>query len=364
LDKHLENLRIAYFITPHGFGHAARATAVMEALLDNSPNTRFEIFTTVPEFFFLDSLPKESFNYHRLSTDIGLAQKSALVADLPETIRLLDRLLPFDEVMLSDIAQSLAGLDCNLVISDIAAMGIAAARKAKIPSLLIENFTWDWIYREYLDSFPQLANHIDYLEALFNSAEHHLRAIPARHRGTPDFTVPPISRKCRSNGNKIRKNLQVPDSSPMILISMGGVKEPLPFIEQLHHLKDYFFVIPGSPSQSRNNNVLQLPHDSDFYHPDLVCASDALIGKPGYSTVAEVYQAGVPFGYIPRIHFRESSILEDFIQKEIPSVSIAEDEFRSGSWLRKIPQLLSSPRIRRSGHDGASQVAKHILDII
>jgi hypothetical protein len=360
----LKNLRIAFFITPHGFGHAARSTAVMESLLEMRPDAGFEIFTTVPEFFFRDTLPVKNFNYHSLSTDIGLAQKSALVADLPETIGRLDRLLPFDDRLISDLAQSLIELGCSLVVSDIAAMGIAAAGRAGIPSLLIENFTWDWIYREYLDLFPELANHIDYLEVLFNSAAHHIRAIPAHRRGVPALTVPPISRKCRVNRNAVRKNLQVPDSFPMILISMGGVKEPLPFIEQLYHLKDYFFVVPGSPLSSRNNNVLQLPHDSDFYHPDLVDACNALIGKPGYSTVAEVYRSGVPFGYIPRNNFRESSVLESFIAKEIPGVAIDEEEFRSGIWIKKIPQLLSFPHVRRIGPDGASQAAKYILNIV
>jgi hypothetical protein len=35
--------------------------------------------------------------------------------------------------------------------------------------------------------------------------------------------------------------------------------------------------------QSKQNLVL-LPHHSGFYHPDLVNASDAVIGKVGYST--------------------------------------------------------------------------------
>jgi hypothetical protein len=39
---------IAYFISPHGFGHASRAAAVMEALYKIESSIRFEIFTTTP----------------------------------------------------------------------------------------------------------------------------------------------------------------------------------------------------------------------------------------------------------------------------------------------------------------------------
>ncbi|HYQ61402.1 MAG TPA: hypothetical protein VEP29_10130, partial [Desulfatiglandales bacterium] len=48
--------RIACFISPHGYGHAARATAVMEALHHLDPEKEFEIFTEVPEWFFHHSL--------------------------------------------------------------------------------------------------------------------------------------------------------------------------------------------------------------------------------------------------------------------------------------------------------------------
>jgi len=49
-------MRIAYFVTPHGFGHAARAAAVMVALQEIDPTIQFDIFTQVPRWFFQDSL--------------------------------------------------------------------------------------------------------------------------------------------------------------------------------------------------------------------------------------------------------------------------------------------------------------------
>ncbi|MBC2715495.1 MAG: hypothetical protein HF978_09310 [Desulfobacteraceae bacterium] len=49
-------LSIAYFVTFHGFGHAARASAVMNAIYARWPFVHFEIFTQTPEWFFKDSL--------------------------------------------------------------------------------------------------------------------------------------------------------------------------------------------------------------------------------------------------------------------------------------------------------------------
>src|SRR5512136_2407451 len=51
----LERNRIACFISPHGYGHAARAAAVMEAFHYHDPEKEFEIFASVPEWFFRHS---------------------------------------------------------------------------------------------------------------------------------------------------------------------------------------------------------------------------------------------------------------------------------------------------------------------
>ncbi len=84
--------RIAYFISPHGFGHAARASGVMAALHEIDPSITFEIFTTIPKWFFQDSI-SGPFTYHSLLTDIGVVQKTPLREDLPKTLQCLNQFL-------------------------------------------------------------------------------------------------------------------------------------------------------------------------------------------------------------------------------------------------------------------------------
>ena len=56
---------------------------------------------------------------------------------------------------------------------------------------------------------------------------------------------------------------------------------------------------------------------SGIFHPDIVAASDGVVGKIGYSTLAEVYAAGVPYGFVPRPRFRESDVLSAFVQEQM-----------------------------------------------
>ena len=67
---------VAYFISPHGLGYAARAGGVMAAVQKVNPGVEFEIFTKVPPWFFQDSLDG-SFRVHQLLTDIGIVQQSS-----------------------------------------------------------------------------------------------------------------------------------------------------------------------------------------------------------------------------------------------------------------------------------------------
>ncbi len=71
---------IAYFVTSHGYGHAARSTAIMAALQKINPALQFHIFTQTPRYFLEDSLTGP-FTYHTLMTDIGVAQQSSLTED-------------------------------------------------------------------------------------------------------------------------------------------------------------------------------------------------------------------------------------------------------------------------------------------
>ncbi len=131
--------RLAFFVSPHGFGHAARVAAVMAAVHERT-GAEFEIFTTVPRWFFDESLAG-LFRYYEVVCDVGFVQVSALRYDLRRTVQALNDLVPFDPVLLDALGARVHEAGCSAVLCDISSLGIAVAERAQVPSVLIESFS-------------------------------------------------------------------------------------------------------------------------------------------------------------------------------------------------------------------------------
>jgi len=358
---------IAFFVTPHGYGHAARAAAVMAAWRKRSPDVHFEIFTCVPAWFFEDVLGS-SFVLHNILTDIGLAQRTALDEDLEETLRQLNHFFPFDTVIIHRLAEHLKHSECRLVVCDIAPLGIVVAHAAGIPSVLIENFTWDYIYEGYLERDERFRDHTERMRELYASVDYRVQTEPVCQRAPCQLTTAPVSRVPRTSPSHVRQQLGIPNGARVVLITMGGFPWEYRFLEVLSEYPGVFFVVPGAleaweklgTARTMPGNLVALPHRSRFFHPDLVNTCDVVIGKVGYSTVAEVYWAGLPFGYVPRANFRESQVLVNFIAQEMIGMPLDRKSFDRGDWLARLPEVLTLPRASREGQNGAEQVAQFL----
>lgn len=361
-------LRIACFVSSHGYGHASRACALMEAIHSRLSEVEFLIFSETPEWFFAESLASVPFRILPARTDVGFVQIDSLREDLPATLNALDTFLPLDPSTLDRCAAELLTRECRLVLCDLGPLGIGAARIAGVPSILIENFTWDWIYQAYLSDAPELDRHIDLMEAIFADANWHLQTRPLCREDPPwrvDHVVPPMSRRPRERPESVRDRLGIAPDQAMILVTMGGLVWAHAELNRLAAFPDHHFVIPGGASrQEVPANVRLLSHRSGFYHPDLVCASQAVVGKIGYSTLAEVYQAGRPFACVTRERFPESVLLSRFVREEMNGIVIAPQEFEAGDWIDCLAELLSRPQRPPSEIDGAGQAAEFAIERI
>jgi hypothetical protein len=348
-------LRLAAFVTPHGFGHAARACAVLSAVAERVP-LALEIFTTTPEWFFADSL-RVPWRYHAVRTDIGLVQRDALDEDPESTARALDAFLPFDAALLAVLAAELHASGCVAVLCDVAPLGIAAAHAAGLPAVLVENFTWDWIYRSYASTTPALGRHAETLAGWFARADLHLQTEPVCAPAPGAVRVAPVARLPRRSRAEVRRELGIANGARAVLVTMGGIGWDWSSLQRPRLADDVVLVVPGGAASARHEGwAVLLPFHSAHFHPDLVAACDGVVGKLGYSTFAETWGSGVPFGFAPRDGFAESPVLARAVLDAGAGCVVSPAELRSAdwSWLERVLAMPRRPEGRARGNDDAA----------
>jgi UDP:flavonoid glycosyltransferase YjiC (YdhE family) len=351
---------IAYFVTPHGFGHAARAAAVMEALHQRDPNPVFEIVTTVPEWFFAQSLTA-SYRLLPVACDVGMVQLDPFREDPAATVLALASFWSSLEPEAERLIRSWAAEPPSLVISDISPLGLEVARRLGVPSVLVENFTWDWIYAAYEAETPGLLEFAQRSAELTQTATLHIQCAPVCSVVAGATQVSPVSRTPRTPGVETRRALGLDDADrrPLVLLTLGGMGWG-PGALDLG--SEYVFVTLGGVDRlSRSESLVRLPNRSPVYPPDIVWACDAVIAKLGYSTVAECYRAGARLGYLGRPVFPESPILESFVRAHLPSIEFAPEAHSGRDWGSSLERLLALRSGDSRERNGANEVAELVL---
>jgi hypothetical protein len=354
---------IAYFVTPHGFGHAARAAAVMEALGGRDRDITFEIVTTVPEWFFSRSLSVR-YRVRPVVADVGLVQIDPILEDADATVVALQRFWSEFDSVVDNLVQGWRASPPRLVVSDISPLGLEVADRLGVPSILVENFTWDWIYDAYLDTAPGLAEFALRSAEVTAMATHHIQCQPVCRLVDNAIQVGPVSREPHAGRAETRRvvGLDDGDPRPLVLLTMGGMGWGS---LKLDLESDLFFVsLGGVDTLALEDPILRLPNRSPIYPPDLVWAADAVIGKLGYSTVAECFRAGTRLGYITRTAFPESPKLERFVRRNLPAMSFGRDQLETQNWRSKLEQLLALPAAAERRGNGAQEIAKILLALL
>ena len=356
-------MKIAYFISSHGFGHASRASAIMEALSAKSADIIFEIYTGAPEWLFRDARLK-NFNYHPGAVDVGLVQLSPMDHDLPRSVELIRDYLDSIPARSAELVAELRNEGVDIVVCDISPLGIAAGKLAGLPVYLYENFTWDWIYELYEDQCPEFREIDERLRKLFIMADFRMQSEPlCDPLPNADILIPPASRKPHHSASDFRKSLGISDSQRIGLISMGGIPENLDFAVNSQIPNDVTLLLPGTFKKTEIlGNKILLPHHSGYYHPDMVHAADFVIGKAGYSTIAEVCASGGAYGYISRENFRESDVTAAYLKARPNTLEIALDRFENFTLDEEITRLLELGKTAPQPINGSDIAAEFILE--
>lgn len=346
-------MRIAAYLSGHGYGHAMRGSLVLAALKRHIPRLHISLKTRAPRWLFTDLDGDIAFN--QTPVDVPPVQIDAFTMEIHQTVEALKRWIAKSETWIHKESQWLKAENINIVIADISPWASAAAHAAGVPSALIGNFTWDWIYSNLSDEYSLFDSIIPILRAHYSKSDWVFVPEPAALIMTDTYPIHigMIGKQCLYSREEVRKRMSLPSHVPLVLITFGGIGANDFDFEKLNAGNRFVFM----STEPRPNLKRCITFDpKTVEHACLMQAADVVVGKLGYGTVVESIIHGTPILYTPRDGWPENRILTDAVANRIPARALPRQRFISCDWLESLNELLDSPRGEPQSAYGADQI--------
>ncbi|KAI0504615.1 hypothetical protein KFK09_015567 [Dendrobium nobile] len=319
-------LVFAYYITGHGFGHATRVVDVVRHLVEAGHDVH--VVTAAPEFVFTTDIQSPNLYIRKVLLDSGAVQTDALTVDRLASLEkyLETAVVPRASILATEV-EWLKSIKADLVISDVVPVACRAAADAGIRSVCVTNFSWDFIYAEYV-----------------MAAGNHLRSIVLQ---------------IAEDYSHCEFLLRLPGYCPMPAFR-DVIDVPL-VVRRLH--KSRLEVCGASDKQVLPPNFIKLAKDA--YTPDLIAASDCMLGKIGYGTFSEALAYKLPFVFVRRDYFNEEHFLRNMLEYYQGGVEMIRRDLLTGHWKPYLERALTlSPCYDGGVNGGELSGARRLRDAI
>ena len=291
---------VAFYITNYGFGHASRNIPIMEKLLRMDDELRIIVKTHTKQLKFIrQSLDvyNSRIVYCDESVDMGLILKAG--SYLVDKEKLRDELVRFISTWDERVEKEKLFLKeegVQLVISDIVPWIFEASHQLKIRSIAISNFTWDQVYDDLLHDRSALL-----YEDCYKKADYVFEYPLAKHVILNHDHILKIGLSCREFSDEAIREIKARFKKPLVYVSLGRSVN----MNQKINVEDlpYDFVYTAG-IKLKGSNAHQLSTDA-INTQDYIKASELVITKAGWSTVAEAICARKPMLVMSRPEITE-----------------------------------------------------------
>ena len=336
------------YISGHGFGHAVRVLEVLRELRTRRPECAFHLRTTVPRWFIAAGLGGP-FTYAPVCLDIGAVQRDSLSVDPHATVQAYAALAAHTPQLIAAEVRALEPFRPALVFADIPALAFDVARLLAVPGVAMTNFSWDWIYADYVRDLPAYQSVVDELRVSYAQATLLLR-LPF-HGDLSTFPrirdIPLVARRARLTPVETRERLSLPQHDRIVLLSFGGIGIELRTVPAPPRGVMYLATqsarlgapVPLGCRFLANADLAAF----DVRYEDLVAAADAVLTKPGYGIVADCIANGTAMIYTSRGRFAEYDCLVRGIETHLPHAFLSNADFYAGRWDAALDAVLAQP---------------------
>ena len=335
---------VAFYISGHGFGHASRQVEIINAFARRRPDVGILIRTPVARWLLERSLTTP-FTLDDRPVDTGVVQFDSLRLDVAATIAHAADFCATLDARADTEALTLRTHGTRLVIADAPPLGCVAAARAGIPSVVVSNFTWDWIYGEYAEYLAAAPGLLPTIQSAYRLAGEAWRLpmhggfetfAPRRH-GAPGLgglvDLPFVARHARLEPADTRARLGLPADRQLALPSFGGYGVEGIDLDRLD--LDPSWQVVRIPDVVWSGAAVR--------YEDLVRAVDVVVTKPGYGIIAECLANDTAIAYTSRGRFAEYPVLVRDMPRYLRCAYLDNDALLAGRWQSALDAAVGAP---------------------
>lgn len=291
-------MKIAFYISDHGYGHASRCIPIINELLLNY-SVNIIVKSNEEQIEFIKSLvaDKNRVEFYKEKIDLGIILKDNSYEIDKEKLKnnVLDYVYSWESRIQTEI-KFLEHKNVNIVISDIVPWIFKATNQLGIKSILISNFLWNDIYNEIVEKniitnyqlMYELASYVFVYPLSTKTIENMENAIKV------GFSV-------RNFDTEFSNRIRLRHNKPIIYFSLGRSVDT-DYIINVEQLPYYFYYTEGI--NLIGENAIKISKNT-MNTNDYIYASNLVITKAGWSTVAESICAKKPMLILNRSDNKE-----------------------------------------------------------
>ena len=345
-------------ISGHGFGHLSISAPILNRLHQENNQIQITVISGLSETR-LRSRILVPFDYQTSTTDSGVVMNADLSVNVTATVEAYGTLHADYERHTQQLATQIKNLNCDLVLSNVSYLSLAAANHLGLPALAVCSLNWADIYHHFCHQLPQAQPIHGQMLADYNSANMFLKTTPSMPMPAlrNAKSIGPVAALGCNRKSWICEQLGVDPTCLLVLIAMGG-----------HDLK----LVPTWPI--RGDIHWLVPESWNVAHPtvssfeglglpfiDILSSCHAMIGKPGYGSFTEAACAGVPVLYCLRPDWPEESYLVSWLKKRNICAQLEIEQLQDGTFVDELLTLINTSRdFERPAPTGITDAAQII----
>ena len=313
---------IIFYISSHGFGHLTRSIVHIERYLKG---TEYNIYIVCGEKqieFARNYLAKFSDRliFNVMTTDVGLINKeNSLEIDKLKLEKKLFRFIKLWAGLVEKEFEFLKNKNIEKIITDISPIGMLVGRKLGKKVEAISNFTWYNQYK-FLDLKKEIVDKFMEAEKYIDEFSVYPLGLDLSHINCKKLDIEYVARNF--NFKKIKK---LKEKYREIIYISCGKSAKLEKIKVVNYNGTIFYT-KGIEVEGEGYHI-ELPIEIEDSH-NYVAASNFVISKAGWGTVAECMLSDVPMVLLERKEVLEDSFIIDELKRKKKAISLNLESLR------------------------------------